>query len=186
MGKGCVNGLNRPTVLQRRFLRFYRESGDAEEAARRAGYKHPRQAAIRNACLLADETGGKKEDQSAGEGSMAGSSPREEEADCLPAAAGEEEVMRVLTRIIHRKEADHVILKVKTKKSYLDERGKRITEESTEDRIAEVPARLSDINRAAELLVKSYGGGLGAAAEEPGSIPAVQIIDDVGKANDGG
>lgn len=104
------NMVKKLTPLQERFLLFYRQCGDAAEAAGMAGYRRDLQkAGKRNLTLLKEwlddpekKTDGKEENMRKPDVWEEPSAPEEDET------AGEEEVMRVLTRIIHRKEADHV------------------------------------------------------------------------------
>lgn len=168
------------TERQQKFLEHYRESGDGIEAARLAGYKGDlRQAANRNLCRLADYLQAAEEKEEAPVEAAAGSTLPAE-----PVQADVDEVIRILTRILHRQETEPVILKVKRRKTYFDEQGKRVVEESTEDTIARMPPRISDINRAAELLAKYFG--LGNEPEEHFAEKGVRIIDDIGNVSGGG
>ena len=68
-----------------------------------------------------------------------------------------EEVMRYLTSVMRREHKESVVVTVKTHKSWYDKQGKRKIEDTEEAQIVEIPAKLSDSNKAAELLGKRYG-----------------------------
>ena len=70
--------------------------------------------------------------------------------------ASGDEVLQTLTRILRREEKEHIVITCKRKKSYHDENGNKIIEESEEPRIVEVPTKIFDVNKAAESLGKSH------------------------------
>lgn len=169
------------TERQQKFLEFYQNSGDGIEAARLAGYKgNLGQAASRNLRRLADTIRTTEEEPAV----PAENAAAESMVPAELAKDDEDEVIRVLMRILHRKETEPVILKVKRRKTYVDEQGKRVVEESTEDTVAQMPPRISDINRAAELLAKYFG--LGNEPESHLEEKGVRIIDDIGNTAGGG
>lgn len=75
--------------------------------------------------------------------------------------ADQDEVMRYLTAVMRREKSEHVVVTVREKKIIpIDgEDGKihRMTEEKEVPKVVEIPSRLSDSNKAAELLGKAYG-----------------------------
>ena len=71
--------------------------------------------------------------------------------------AKQDEVLKKLTRILRREELDSVVTVCKSHKSYYDENGNKVTFSSEEPIVVEIPAKISDVNRAAELLGKRYG-----------------------------
>lgn len=81
----------------------------------------------------------------------------EKESDLI---ATQDEVLRYLTSVMRREMAEHVVVTTSEKKSFYepDANGvvRKVTEEHEEPQIVEIPARLSDANKAAELLGKRY------------------------------
>ena len=71
--------------------------------------------------------------------------------------ATQDEILQTLTRILRREEREHIVVTLKSRKSYTDENGKRVTEENETAQLIEIPTKVSDVNRAAELLGKRYG-----------------------------
>lgn len=75
--------------------------------------------------------------------------------------ADQDEVMRYLTAVMRREKSEHVVVTVREKKivPIEGEDGKthRMTEEKEVPKVVEIPSRLSDSNKAAELLGKAYG-----------------------------
>lgn len=75
--------------------------------------------------------------------------------------ASQDEVLRYLTSVMRREYAEHIVVTVSEKKSFYepDVNGtmRKVTEEKEEPQIVEIPAKLSDANKAAELLGKRYG-----------------------------
>ena len=67
------------------------------------------------------------------------------------------EVRETLTRILRREETDSVVVSRKICSSHYDENGKPVREEELETNIVPVPAKIKDVNKAAELLGKGYG-----------------------------
>ena len=74
--------------------------------------------------------------------------------------ADQDEVMRYLTSVMRREKSENVVVTVTEKRSFFepDEYGKmqKKTEEKETPVIVEIPARLADANKAAELLGKRY------------------------------
>ena len=70
--------------------------------------------------------------------------------------ASQDEVLQTLTRVLRREESETVVVTCKERKSYYDKNGKKVTEEKEVPKIVEIPTRVSDVNRAAELLGKRY------------------------------
>ena len=70
--------------------------------------------------------------------------------------AKQDEVLQTLTRVLRREEKENVVVTIKSRKSSYDKNGKKVIKESEEPRIVEIPPKLSDTNKAAELLGKYY------------------------------
>lgn len=70
--------------------------------------------------------------------------------------ASQDEVLETLTRILRREEKETVVVTCKERKSYYDNKGKKVTEEKESPVLVEIPTKISDVNRAAELLGKRY------------------------------
>ena len=129
---------------QKRFIDFFVETGNATEAARKAGYKAKTESAMRS---IGSENLAKldvyiKERLS-------------ELEDARIAKA--DEVLKTLTRVLRREEKESTVVTCKTKRTYLDDTGRRVTEEKEEPVIVEIPTPIREVNKAAELLGKRYG-----------------------------
>lgn len=66
------------------------------------------------------------------------------------------EALQRLSNIGRREEKEFIVVTVKEKRSYYDENGKRATEEKEIPKIVEIPAKLSDTNKALELIGKYH------------------------------
>ena len=71
--------------------------------------------------------------------------------------AKQDEVLRYLTNVMRRAEFEGVVVTLKKHKSYYDDNNKKIIEDSEEAQIVEIPTKVSDSNKAAELLGKRHG-----------------------------
>lgn len=133
------------TIKQKRFADEYIISGNATEAARVAGYKQPHVQGAQNLEKLRVK---EYIDQRL----------KELESDKI---ADQKEVLEYLTNVMRREEKESVVVTIKKKVSgYVpDDRGglQKRNVEAEEAKIVEVPAKLSDANKAAELLGKRYG-----------------------------
>ena len=128
------------TERQKRFCDYYLECGNATEAARRAGYK-AKTARVQASRLLAKAN--------ISEYLRTFSEDKERIATA-------EEVLETFTRILRREEVEYQVVTLKTVKTYWENGKKCVDEKETAERVA-IPARLSDVNRAAEALAKRYG-----------------------------
>lgn len=70
--------------------------------------------------------------------------------------AKQDEVLKTLTRIMRREEAETVVTTCKKRKSYYDAKGKKVIDENEEPVLVEIPTKVSDANKAAEMLGKYY------------------------------
>lgn len=74
--------------------------------------------------------------------------------------AKQDEVMKYLTAVMRRELSEHVVVTTTEERSYYkpDENGtmRKQTEKKETPKIVEIPARLADANKAAELLGKAY------------------------------
>lgn len=133
------------TIKQKRFADEYIISGNATEAARVAGYKQPHVQGAQNLEKLRVK---EYIDQRL----------KELESDKI---ADQKEVLEYLTNVMRREEKESVVVTIKKKVSgYVpDDKGvlKKRNIETEEAHVVEVPAKLSDANKAAELLGKRYG-----------------------------
>ena len=77
----------------------------------------------------------------------------EKEAELI---ADQDEILRTLTRVLRRKEMDTVVVTCKERSSKYDEKGKKVTIEKEVPQLVQVPTKVSDLNKAAELLGKRY------------------------------
>ena len=77
----------------------------------------------------------------------------EKEAELI---ADQDEILRTLTRVLRRQEMDTVVVTCKERSSKYDEKGKKVTIEQEVPQLVQVPTKVSDLNKAAELLGKRY------------------------------
>lgn len=78
----------------------------------------------------------------------------EEKEDAL--VAKQDEVLQTLTRVLRRQEMDTVVVTCKERSSGYDENGKKVIIEKEVPQLVRVPTKVSDLNKAAELLGKRY------------------------------
>ena len=136
------------TAKQQRFCDEYLIDLNATQAAIRAGYSE------KTAAVIANENLRKPYIKEYIEKRMA-----EKEKELI---ADQDEVMRYLSAVMRREHKESVVvtLQNKTEKWVKDEetgklKKQTITEESPA--VVEIPAKLSDANKAAELLGRAYG-----------------------------
>ena len=77
----------------------------------------------------------------------------EKEAELI---ADQDEVLQTLTRVLRRQEMYTVVVTCKERSSKYDEKGKKVTIEKEVPQLVQVPTKVSDLNKAAELLGKRY------------------------------
>ncbi|MBR5874536.1 MAG: terminase small subunit [Oscillospiraceae bacterium] len=134
------------TAKQQRFCDEYLIDLNATQAAIRAGYSE------KTAAVIATENLRKPNIMEYIEKRMA-----EKESELI---ADQDEVLRYLTSVMRRELSEHVVVTLVNEKSYyaLDEDGKmrKRTEKRETPKIVEIPSRLSDSNKAAELLGRRY------------------------------
>ena len=135
------------TAKQQRFCDEYLIDLNATQAAIRAGYSE------KTARNIANENLTKPDIREYIDKRM-----KEKEAALI---ADQDEVMRYLTSVMRRELSESVVvtLQTKTEKWVEDEKtGKLKKQTVTEDKpaVVDIPARLSDANKAAELLGKAY------------------------------
>lgn len=132
---------------QKRFADEYLIDLNAEAAAVRAGYS-PKYARGNAHKLVAHS----------GIAEYIKNRMAEKEAELI---ASQDEVLKYLTAVMRRDMSENVVVTVSEKRSYYapDESGtmRKNTEEKETPMIVEIPARLSDANKAAELLGRRYG-----------------------------
>ena len=93
--------------------------------------------------------------------------------------ARQDEVLAALTRILRREATESAIVNTRSRVPTLCADGKVRYAERTETRVVEIPPRISDVNRAADLLGRRCG--LWAERTEAAGSD-VRIVDDVGAA----
>lgn len=77
----------------------------------------------------------------------------EKEAELI---ADQDEVLQTLTRVLRRQEMDTVVVTCKERSSGYDKNGKKVIIEKEVPQLVQVPTKVSDLNKAAELLGKRY------------------------------
>lgn len=95
--------------------------------------------------------------------------------------AKQDEVLKYLTSVMRREMCENVVVTISEKRSFYepDANGtmRKTTEEKETPQIVEIPARLSDSNKAAELLGKRYS--LFKDNVDLGGAVSVVIVDDI-------
>ncbi|QAT48577.1 terminase small subunit [Caproiciproducens sp. NJN-50] len=130
------------TAKQQRFIDEYLIDLNATQAAIRAGYS-PVAATVQGSRLLSYANIRAEIDKKM--------QVRKDET-----IADQNEVLQTLTRILRREEKENTVVVTKKHKSSYDSNGKKkIVDEETPE-IVEIPAKLSDVNKAAELLGRRY------------------------------
>ena len=139
--------MNKLNERQKRFADEYLIDLNAEQAAIRAGYS--KKYARGNAHKLVANSGISEYIKKRME---------EKEKELI---ADQDEVMRYLTSVMRREKTESVVVTLsKEKSTYVpDEKGTMRKQTVKEDvaQIVDIPERLSDANKAAELLGKAYG-----------------------------
>lgn len=130
------------TEKQKRFCDEYLIDLNATQAAIRAGYSK-KTANEQGARLLANVSVQKHLQK------------RMKEKEC-ELIATQDEVLQTLTRVLRREEKEVVVVTCKQRKSYYDSNGKKVIEEKEVPKMVEIPAKISDVNKSAELLGKRY------------------------------
>lgn len=104
----------------------------------------------------------------------------EEKEDAL--IAKQDEVLKMLTRVMRREESEAVVVVCKKHKSHYDENGKKVINDDEEPVTVLIPTKVSDANKAAEMLGKYYS--LFTDRTQIEGISQIQIIDDIPKGAD--
>lgn len=134
------------TARQKRFCDEYLIDMNAEQAAIRAGYSA--KYARGNAHKLVANSGISE---------YIAKRMQQKEDDLI---ADQDEVLRYLTAVMRREKTESIVVTLKEKHSFYepDEEGKmrKQTVEKEVPRVVEIPAKLSDANKAAELLGKAH------------------------------
>ena len=150
------------TPKQRKFCEYYLQSGNATDAARKAGYSEKtayasgyenlRKPQIQ---MYLEKQGGRHESER---------------------IAKSDDVLEYFTKVMRREESEHVVVTVKKRDSRYDKHGKKVIIEIEEPEIVEIPTKVSDATRAAEALARRYGL---LDSKPGGDEKVVQIIDDI-------
>lgn len=130
------------TAKQQRFVDEYLIDLNATQAAIRAGYS-PNGINKRVSRMMANDG-----IQKYLEKRMA------EKKDQL--IAKQDEVLQTLTRVLRREEAETVVVTCKERCSSYDGNGKKVITEREVPQLVQTPTKVSDLNKAAELLGKRY------------------------------
>lgn len=151
------------TAKQQRFVDEYLVDLNATQAAIRAGYSK------KTANRIGPENLSKPVIQEAIEKRLA-----EKEKSLI---AQQDEVLKTLTRVLRREESEHVVVTVKSHRSFYDEnRNKQIIDQEVSD-VVPMPTKICDVNKAAELLGKYHAMWID--RQQVDIEGAVQIIDDI-------
>lgn len=156
------------TERQKRFCNEYLIDLNATQAAIRAGYS------AKTAYSIGNENLTKPEIQEYIQHRL------DEKEDAL--IAKQDEVLKTLTRIMRREELETVVVTCKKRKSYYDDNGKKVIDDAEEPVMVSVPTKVSDTNKAAEMLGKYYALFTDKTQIDGGS--AVVIINDIPRGED--
>ncbi len=91
--------------------------------------------------------------------------------------AKQDEVLKTLTRVMRREELETVVVTCKKHKAFYDDNGKKVIDDTEEPIMVEIPTKVSDANKAAEMLGKYYT--LFTDRTQLESDSAVVIIDNI-------
>lgn len=133
--------MDRLTPKQQAFCDYYIEIGNATESAIKAGYKE------KTARFIGAENLTKPNIREYMDARIA-----EKASERI---AKQDEVLEHLTRVMRREEKEYAVVTLRTKRVWYED-GKRNEEETEHAEIVEIPTRISDTNKAAELLGKRY------------------------------
>ena len=135
------------TAKQRRFVDEYLIDFNATQAAIRAGYSE------KTAAVIATENLRKPNISE-----FIAERMRQKEDELI---ADQDEVLRYLTAVMRREKSEHIVVTLNEKRSFYapDENGtmRKQTVEKEVPQVIQIPARLSDANKAAEMLGKAHG-----------------------------
>lgn len=131
------------TEKQKAFCNEYLIDLNATQAAIRAGYSE------KTAYCIGHENLKKPEIQEYMQNLM-----QERQSDKV---ASQQEVLETLTAVLRREKKEQVVASERHRKSYFDDEGRKVTEDDEVPCIVETDTRVSDVNKAAELLGKRYG-----------------------------
>ena len=157
-------------VKQEAFCLHYAKTGNATEAYKKAGYVAKTEGAIyanANRLLKNDKVQARLK----------------ELADEIASdkIASIKEIQEYLTSVMRREHKENVVVTVKEKRTFFapDEKGtmRKQSIETETPQIVEIPARLSDANKAAETLAKMQGGFDNKLAVEL-TVPVFEGIDE--------
>lgn len=96
--------------------------------------------------------------------------------------AKQDEVLKMLTRVMRREELETVVVVCKKHKSNYDENGKKVINDEEEPVTVLIPTKVSDANKAAEMLGKYYS--LFTDRTQIEGVSQIKIIDDIPKGVD--
>lgn len=71
--------------------------------------------------------------------------------------ASQDEVLETLTAVMRRQKKEQIVTSERHRRSYFDEEGRKVTEDTEVPVTVEIDTKISDVNKAAELLGKRYG-----------------------------
>lgn len=130
------------TEKQKRFCEYYVANGhNATKAATDAGYSE------KTAYAIGSENLNKIEIQ---EYIKELATPGDNKS-----IADAREVLEYLTSVMRREAKEYTVVTLKTEEVFYDENGKRITRKKETPQVVEIPSKLSDANKAAEMLGKN-------------------------------
>lgn len=152
------------TEKQKRFCEYYVANGhNATKAAEDAGYKPNSARTVGSENLTKHDI-----QEYIKELATPGDNKR---------IADAREVLEYLTAVMRREAKEYTVVTLKTEDVYYDDNGKRITRKREEPKVVEIPSKLSDANRAAEMLGKNLALWDGAGAAEAKNDLLKSLVD---------
>lgn len=148
---------------QQRFVDEYLIDLNATQAAIRAGYS-PKGINKRITRMMANE----------GISEAIAKRMAEKESELI---ASQDEVLQTLTAVMRREKKEIIVSSQRIRKSYYDEQGRKCVDETEVPVCVEIDTKISDVNKAAELLGKRYGLFTDKVNVEGGA--KVVIVDDL-------
>lgn len=130
------------TPKQKSFVDYYIMSGNATDSAIKAGYSK------RSASVIGAENLIKANIRTYYEKRMS-------EID-EKTMMKQKEVLQRLTNIGRRQETETIVVMTKNRKSYFDDKGKKVIVDEEIPKLVEIPSKLVDTNRALELIGKHH------------------------------
>lgn len=130
------------TEKQKRFADYYIETGNATESAIKAGYSKKTAKEIGSENLTKPNIS-----------EYIQKAIEEKDSNRI---AKQDEILERLTKVLRREEKEYTVVTIKSRRSFVDDKGKKQIIEEERAETVPIPTKISDMNKAAELLGKRY------------------------------